>query len=163
MAQNNTSIHTTWLWHLHQPIYWPEKRSGDDHYENAWNTIQAQDAGRPHPAGQEVLRNVFGLDDRIAAYQSRPKDAINSIAGNGAGQLNLARGGVQLNYSGALMENVQSLVGNLGYNSGWYQPDRDGRAWKIFNNNAIPHMDITNFTYHHSLPPLLSDETLEME
>lgn len=162
-AQNNTSIHTTWLWHLHQPIYWPENHASSDHYENAWDTIQAQDGGRPHPV--EVVRNVFNLDDRIAAYQSRPKDAINSIAGNGSGQQNLPRAGVQLNYSGALMENVQSLAAanQLGYGSTWYQPDRDGKAWKIFGNNAIPHMDVTNFTYHHALPALLSDETLEME
>ena len=162
-AQNNTSIHTTWLWHLHQPIYWPEKRAGSDHYENGWDTIQQQDGARPHPL--EGLRGVFGLDDRIAAYQSRPKGAINAIAGSGPGELNLPRAGVQLNFSGALMENVQSLggAGQLGYSGNWYQSNRDGRAWKIFGNSVIPHMDITNFTYHHSLPPFLSDETLEME
>jgi hypothetical protein len=67
----NTSLHTTWLWHLHQPIYWPDRRDyGTDHYEAAWDTIQQQDALRPHPS-PEVLRNIFGLDDRVNAYQGR--------------------------------------------------------------------------------------------
>jgi hypothetical protein len=34
------------LWRLRQPIYWPEKRAANDHYENAWDTIQAQGGGR---------------------------------------------------------------------------------------------------------------------
>src|SRR5229473_8571305 len=48
-APAGTSVHTTWLWHLHQPIYWPDKRAGSDHYENAWDTIQAQNAQRSEP------------------------------------------------------------------------------------------------------------------
>src|SRR6478672_4286300 len=107
-AQNH-GVHTSFLWHLHQPIYWPDKRAATDHYENAWDTIQAQDGGRPHPS-PEVLRNVFGLDDRVAAYQYRPKDALSDITW-------LGHAGVQVNYSGALMENIQSLGANgqLGY------------------------------------------------
>src|SRR5437867_702048 len=63
----STNLHTTWLWHLHQPIYWPDRKaSGSDHYEAAWDTIQQQDLGRSHP-NPEVLRNIFGLDDRVNA------------------------------------------------------------------------------------------------
>jgi hypothetical protein len=105
----SNSLHTTWLWHLHQPIYWPDRRaSGDDQYEAAWDTIQQQDAGRPHPA-PEVLRNIFGLDDRRNAYQSGPRNSLANITGYG-------KAGVQISYSGALMENVQSLggAGQLG-------------------------------------------------
>ncbi|MDB6148219.1 MAG: C-terminal target protein, partial [Spartobacteria bacterium] len=158
----NHSVHTSFLWHLHQPIYWPDKRAGNDHYENAWDTIQAQNGGRAHPS-PEILTQVFGLDDRVAAYQFRPKDALNSIAGTGPGELGLAKAGVQLNYSGALMENIQSLgaAGQLQYGPNWYQPNRDGKAW--LTSGGKPHMDLTNFTSHHSLAPLLSDETLEME
>ena len=25
-APASTNLHTTWLWHLHQPIYWPDRR-----------------------------------------------------------------------------------------------------------------------------------------
>ena len=42
----------TLLWHLHQPIYWPDERNyGNDHYENAWDTIQQQDGNRHLPEG----------------------------------------------------------------------------------------------------------------
>src|SRR6059058_2431687 len=97
-----SNLHTSWLWHLHQPIYWPDhKVSTTNHYEAAWDTIQQQDLGRAHPS-PEILRNVFGLDDRVAAYQSRPRDALNNLLG-------YANAGAQMSYSGALMENVQSL------------------------------------------------------
>ena len=106
----STSVHTTWLWHLHQPIYWPDRRdSGADHYEAAWDTIQQQNAGRPHPS-PEVLTTIFGDADRVNAYQNRPHDTLDSLLG-------YANAGAQVNYSGALMENVQSLgaAGQLGY------------------------------------------------
>jgi len=154
-AQNNTSIHTSWLWHLHQPIYWPEKRAGSEHYENAWDTIQAQDAGRSHPV-EQVRGQVFDIDDRRAAYQYRPYDALASI-----GQY--LKSGAQLNYSGALMENVQSLgaAGQLGYASNWYQSNKDAKGWTTSGGKS--RLDLTNFSYHHALAPFLSDETLEME
>ena len=113
-AWGGTSLHTTWLWHLHQPVYWPDRRSyGTDHYEAAWDTIQQQDAGRQHPK-PEVLRDIFGLDDRVNAYQGRPSSAVASIGG-------YLNSGVQISYSGALMENVQSLggAGQLGYGANW--------------------------------------------
>ena len=150
-----TALHTTWLWHLHQPVYWPDKRAASEHYENAWDTIQQQDAGRPHPS-PEILRDIFGLADRVAAYQYRSRDSVNGLLG-------YANAGVQVSYSGALMENVQSLgsAGRLGYGSTWYQPNQQARGWTT--GGGKPRLDLLNFTYHHALAPLLSDETLEME
>src|SRR5664279_2321117 len=53
------NVHTTWLWHLHQPIYWPDRRNwGGDHYEAAWDTMQQQNAGRLHPS-PEVVSSIF--------------------------------------------------------------------------------------------------------
>src|ERR1041385_454677 len=118
------SLHTTWLWHLHQPVYWPDARGyGTDHYEAAWDTIQKQDAGRLHPS-PEVLRNIFGLDDRINAYQGRPKNALSSIS-------SYLKSGAQVSYSGALMENVQSLgaAGQLGYGLSWNNGNQTARGW----------------------------------
>ena len=98
----STSVHTTWLWHLHQPIYWPDCRGyGTDHYEAAWDTIQLQDAGRQHPK-PGVLRNIFGLDHRVNACQGRPSATLGAISSH-------LNSGAQVSYSGALMENVQSL------------------------------------------------------
>src|SRR5208283_3512236 len=100
---STNTVHTTWLWHLHQPIYWPDRRNyGTDHYENAWDTIQQQNAGRPHPA-PEVLSTIFGEADRVNAYQAEPGTAISGLLG-------YPNAGAQVNYSGALMENVQSLA-----------------------------------------------------
>lgn len=150
------SVHTTWLWHLHQPIYWPDRRvQGPDHYESAWDTIQRQNVGRLHPS-PEVLSQIFGLSDRVAAYQNRPHDALNSLLG-------YANAGVQVNYSGALMENVISLgqAGQLGYVPNWNSYNQQARAWATGGGHT--RMDLLNFTYHHALAPLISDETLEME
>src|SRR5205823_485450 len=48
-AQNNASIHTSWLWHLHQPIYWPEERASCDTPAIGINRIRTPKAG-PLPA-----------------------------------------------------------------------------------------------------------------
>ena len=152
----NTNVHTTWLWHLHQPIYWPDRRSsGGDHYEAAWDTVQQQNAGRPHPT-PEVLTTIFGAADRVADYQNRPHDALNSLLG-------YANAGAQMSFSGALMENVQSLGSNgqLGYAANWYSYNQQARAWTT--SGGQPRLDLVNFTYHHAIAPLLSDATLEME
>lgn len=151
-----TNLHTTWLWHLHQPIYWPDRRVwGGDHYEAAWDTIQQQNAGRPHPS-PEVLVNVFDVADRVAAYQSRPHDALSSLLG-------YANAGAQMNYSGALMENIQSLGSNnqLGYAPNWNAYNPQAHNWTT--SGGKPRLDLVNFTYHHAIAPLVSDATLEME
>ena len=129
--------------------------SGGDHYEAAWDTIQQQNGGRAHPS-PEVLNNIFGLSDRVAAYQGRPRDALNNV-------LAYPNAGAQCSYSGALMENVQSLgaAGQLGYAANWNSGNQQARGWNT--SNAKPRLDLVNFTYHHALAPLLSDETLEME
>jgi hypothetical protein len=153
---NNTSVHTTWLWHLHQPVYWPDRapnnHGGVDHYQNAWDTIQL---GNVHP-NDTSLSTVFGAGDRVAAYQGGPSSTVNGLRG-------YANAGAQVNMSGALMENVQSLAvaGQLGYGLGWNNGNTAARGWTT--SSGKPRMDLLNFTYHHSLAPLISDETLEME
>ena len=158
----NSSVHVTWHWHLHQPIYWPDHATsghGADHYENAWDTIQQQNSGRPHP-NPETLTTIFNVDDRIAAYQYGPRDSVNTI-------LTFANAGAQVSYSGALIENVQSLIGsgvcggNGCYNSGWNGANQQARGWTT--SSGYPRMDLVNFDYHHALAPLISEDTLEME
>ena len=73
----NSNVHTSWLWHLHQPIYWPDKRAANNHYENAWDTIQAQNGGRPVPS--EALTPIFSLADRVNAYQAQPRNTLQAI------------------------------------------------------------------------------------
>ena len=159
-ATTNTNVHTTWLWHLHQPIYWPDQAPANhvaDHYQNAWDTIQL---GNVHP-NDTSLSTVFGAGDRVAAYQGGPSSTLNGLRNN----INPSypNAGVQVNYSGALMENVQSLAaaGQLGYGGGWNNGNATARTWTT--SSGKPRMDLVNFTYHHALAPLVSDETLEME
>jgi len=152
----STNVCTTWLWHLHQPIYWPDRRNyGTDHYEAAWDTIQQQNAGRLHPT-PEVLSTIFGEADRVNVYQGE----IGSVVG---GLLSYPNAGAQVNYSGALMENVQSLAAasQLGYAGGWSNGFRTARSETT--SSGKPRLDLVNFTYHHAIAPLISDETLEME
>ncbi len=156
LADPNTGVHTTWLWHLHQPIYWPDRRNyGVDHYENAWDTIQQQNAGRPHPS-PEVLSTIFGEADRVNVYQGEIETTLSGLLG-------YPNAGAQVNYSGALMENVQSLAaaGQLGYGSGWSNGFQTARAWTT--SSGKPRLDLVNFTYHHAIAPLVDDQTLEME
>jgi len=160
LADPNTGVHTTWLWHLHQPIYWPDRRDyGVDHYENAWDTIQQQNAGRPHPS-PEVLSTIFGEADRVNVYQGEIESTLDGL-------LSYPNAGAQVNYSGALMENVQSLAavgwngGNGPYNNGWNDSFQTARSWTT--SSGKPRLDLVNFTYHHAIAPFLDDQTLEME
>ena len=126
-----------------------------DHYENAWDTIQQQNAGRPHPS-PEVLSTIFGEADRVNVYQGEIETTLSGLLG-------YPNAGAQVNYSGALMENVQSLAaaGQLGYGSGWNNGFQTARAWTT--SSGKPRLDLVNFTYHHAIAPLVDDQTLEME
>ena len=103
LRAGTASVHTTWLWHLHQPIYWPDRRNwGGDHYEAAWDTIQQQNAGRPHPSAGSAAQHL--RPGRPRRRLSRPSPATRSHS-----VLGYPNAGAQVSYSGALMENVQSL------------------------------------------------------
>jgi hypothetical protein len=123
--------------------------------ERAWDTIQRQDQGRNHP-NPEKLRDIFSVDDRIHAYQWRLVDSIRSIQGH-------PWSGAQVSYSGSLIENINSLgqAHALGYQSDWSSNYRNFGQDR--NGSGQHRLDIVNFTFHHSLAPLISQETFEME
>jgi hypothetical protein len=150
------NLHFTYMWHLEQPIYWPDQQaSGADRYERAWESLQHRDAGAAHP--QNDLREIFGKDDRVAVYQYRARDAINSIRG-------YAEAGAQISYSGGLIENIFSLGGasQLGYSPSWYNSLREARGWTT-NGASKPRCDIVVFPFHHPLLPLCDDSTIRKE
>jgi hypothetical protein len=154
LAEN---VHFTYLWHLEQPIYWPDRQtSGTDRYEHAWQSILRRDAGAAHPSNN--LRDIFGLDDRRAVYQYRVKDTINDLRWT-------AEAGAQISYSGGLIHNINSLgsANQLGYASNWAQNFRDARNWYTSKPNAKPRLDIVNFSFHHALLPLLEESTIRRE
>jgi hypothetical protein len=149
-------LHLTWLWHLEQPIYWPD--ANGTRYERAWQSIQRRDGGAANPAND--LRSIFGLDDRVAAYQWRPRDCVNSIRWS-------AEAGAQVSFSGGLIENIQSFAeagGQLGYGTGWFNPWRESRNWSTSaGGTSVPRMDLVQFSFHHALLPLVDDSTIRKE
>src|ERR1035441_1977995 len=55
----STNVHTSFHWHMHQPIYWPDRRDyGADHYEAAWDTRPAAEH-RPAPPPPGSVEHRF--------------------------------------------------------------------------------------------------------
>lgn len=155
-------VHTTYLWHLEQPIYWPEVSEWNSYeYQKAWesqwlkwNNGNWYTDGQQHPLNN--VQEIFSNDDRKAVYQYRAKDAVQSL-------LSLPEAGAQVNYSGCLMENVKSLAdaGQWGYGAGWQNNFVTARGWTT--PSGKPRMDITGFTMNHALSPLISDKMLRKQ
>lgn len=155
MAQQ--SLHFTYLWHLEQPIYWPDRQaSGEDRYERAWESIVRRDGGAAHPTNN--LRDIFGLPDRVAAYQGRCRDSIGAISG-------WPEAGAQISFSGGLIENIMSLgaANQLGYSPSWSSGLREARGWSTSSGAAAPRADIVIFPFHHALMPLLDESAMRKE
>ncbi|MFO0832268.1 MAG: carbohydrate-binding protein [Phycisphaerales bacterium] len=150
-------LHFTYLWHLEQPIYWPDQQAaGADRYERAWESIVRKDGGALHPTNN--LRDIFALADRVAAYQDRIRDSISAISSQ-------PEAGAQISYSGGLIENIASLgnANQLGYSPSWYAGNRTARSWLTSGANPSRRLDIVQFGFHHPLMPLLDDATLRKE
>ncbi|MBU6181305.1 MAG: hypothetical protein KGR46_00640 [Verrucomicrobia bacterium] len=130
-AQN--PIHVTYLWHMHQPIYFP--------YESV---SQTDSNGR-------FNFSVRGVHDaRTGAYGDWPKNAVQQSA-------DLPHAGVQVSFSGSLMENMDGL-----YGQGWRSHYRWGRnGLRTTRNN--PRLDLVGIAYHHSLMPLTTKEAMRMQ
>ncbi|GAB5495182.1 MAG: hypothetical protein Phyf2KO_02620 [Phycisphaerales bacterium] len=152
------SLHFTYLWHLEQPIYWPDQSrqpGAPDRYENAWESIQRKNLGEANP--ENNLVDIFSKADRVAAYQYRMRDSIDSIRW-------APEAGAQVSYSGGLIRNIESLgqAGQLGYTSSWNQPKQQARSWRTSGQNK-PRLDVVVFPFHHSLMPLLEESTQRKE
>ena len=158
VAQSNEKTHFTYLWHMEQPIYWPDRQAGTQRYERAWQSILRRDAGATNP--ENDLRGIFGLPDRVAAYQSRPRDTVSAISW-------APEAGAQVSYSGGLIANIQSFAeagGQLGYSPSWFAPWREARGWQTNAAGANkPRMDIVQFSFHHALLPLIDGDAIRKE
>ena len=145
-------LHFTYLWHLEQPIYWPDQKPGaPDRYEHAHDSLLR--AGL-HPLNN--LSEIFGSADRQAAYQHRPKDTIDDIDWH-------PEAGAQVSYSGGLIHNIRSLgsANALGYAPGWNLAFQQARVNQT--TGAKPRMEIVLFGFHHPLLPLVDDTTVRKE
>lgn len=133
-------IQIGFLWHMHQPIYYP--------YETI---LQTQTAGRFSFSVVDVHNQRFG------PYTDWPLHAIN--AGSALPHL-----GAQISFSGSLIENLNHLQ-TAGINGGmwtnWNTAYQTGVAMTTSLGN--PRLDMVGFGYHHPLMPLLDDEDIRMQ
>ncbi len=130
--KNNPPIYIAFLWHMHQPIYWP--------YESIVTT-QAQ--GR-YPY------SVFDIhNERLGPYNSWPKDAVQK--GISAGLQNF---GAQVSFTGSLIENLNNLEANGNNNFKNWKSN-----WNSIKNQKTslgnPRVDMVGFGYFHPLMGLI--------
>jgi len=139
-AHAQEQIHVGFLWHMHQPIYYP--------YESI---IQTDAANRFSFSIVDVHNQRFG------PYNPWPRNAIQ--AGLGLSHL-----GAQVSFSGSLIENLNNLEAagiNGGMWNNWSGAYKQAVGWQTALGN--PRLDMTAFGYHHPLMPLLDDEDIRMQ
>ncbi len=145
-------VHTTYLWHMHQPIYWPDRSTWyPSRYETAHETITLGHS-------ESNVFDIFNKDDRVHDYQDYPKVAIQSV-------LDLPDAGAQVSFAAALIENVTSLA-DADWNGGryaadWYSDYRAGRAWTT--SGGRPRLDQVLVAAHHPIAPLMDENALRRE
>lgn len=153
-------IYTTYLWHMDQPVYWADKskeKPESKQFVEESNRLKLSGfniypgSSISHPTNN--LEEIFSKADRVQAYQSSPRNAINSIR-------DLPNAGAQLSISGGLLDNIQSLgaKNQWGYSASWMNPYKEAIGWKTAG--GFPRLDIVSFTYDHALSPLVSERTL---
>ena len=157
IAQN---VYTTYLWHMDQPVYWADKSKDKPESKqfveesnrlklNGTNVYPGSSVS--HPTNN--LEEIFSKADRVQAYQTSPRNAINSIK-------DMPNAGAQLSISGGLLDNIQSLgaKNQWGYSANWMNNYKEAINWKTSGNLA--RLDVVNFTYDHALSPLISPRAL---
>ena len=157
-----SQVHTTYLWHMHQPTYWGDKsvsnpnrsqlvKESQDLKLSGQNTYSD---GIAHPTNN--LEEIFSLADRVNAYQYKARSAVNSIR-------QFPKAGAQITYGGSLLESINSLApsGQWGYQPNWTSNVITAKNW--LTSGGKTRLDVVNFTMHHSLSPLISEEVLKKE
>ncbi len=155
-------VHTTYLWHLQQPIYWPDQSVANLYtYQKVWESQMLKiNGGNNYPSGLDHplndLQQIFSKPDRVNVYQWEARNSINTIISH-------PDAGAQVNYGGSLIENIQSLsdAGQWGYVPNWTSWVQEAQNWST--SGGFPRMDVTAFTWHHVLSPLVSDRVLRKE
>ncbi|MDY0004111.1 MAG: hypothetical protein RBU30_22625, partial [Polyangia bacterium] len=129
-------IYITFVWHMHQPIYWP----GESLLETA-------------AAGHYSFDLVATHTDRSGPYTGWPRDAIGAARAAGLG-----RCGAQVSLTGSLMENLDVLEAAGTAFGGWKGPWQEAAAWRTDGGN--PALDLIGFGYFHPLMALVEPEDL---
>ncbi len=165
LAPAQQNLHFTYMWHMEQPIYWPDRQTTNpglgDQYERLAESLAR---GGTHPLN--TLFDIFNKDDRVAAYQFRPRDSISAFAAFPSFG-SVPEGGAQVSFSGGLIQNIQSVAGTgfIGgrYGSNWYDGYRQARSWVTTGGVAVPRCDMVLFPFHHALMPLVAESTMRKQ
>lgn len=136
-AETNPPIYIAFLWHMHQPIYWP--------YENVMTT-------QANSRYSYSVADIF--NQRIGPYTSWPSDAVWQGINAGMGHF-----GAQVSFSGSLIENLDNLeAGGNGNFSGWKWSWNNIKGQMTSLGN--PRLDLVGFGYHHPLMGLIDSEDI---
>jgi hypothetical protein len=134
-------IQVGFLWHMHQPIYYPGE-----------SITQTQAAGH-------FSFNVVDVhNQRFGPYTTWPKDAINSAQGS------LPHSGAQVSFTGSLIENLNTIEAagvNGGMWNNWDAAYKQAANWDTSLGN--PRLDLIGFGYYHPLMPLLDERDMRMQ
>lgn len=139
-GNSNPPIYIAFLWHMHQPIYFP--------YENVYST----EAAKRYPFS---VIDIF--NQRIGPYTSWPKNAVQK--GIDAGFQHF---GAQVSFSGSLIENLNNLE-NGGNNNflNWKSSWNNIRSKSTSLGN--PRLDFVAFGYFHPLMGLIDQIDIEKQ
>jgi hypothetical protein len=133
-------IQIGFLWHMHQPIYYP--------YESVMQT----DA-----AGHFSFSVVDVHNQRFGPYTTWPRDAV--LAGAGLPYL-----GASVSFTGSLIENLDAIEA-AGVNGGmWNNWDAAYDASQsLLTSGGNRRLDLVAFGYHHPLLPLLDERDARIQ
>ncbi len=125
-------IYIAFLWHMHQPIYWP------------YESLLLTDANARYSYSVVDIHN-----QRTGPYTSWPKDAVQKGINAGMGHF-----GAQVSLTGSLIENLNNLEGaGNGNFIGWKRNWNTAKSQSTSLGN--PRMDLVGFGYHHPLMGLI--------
>lgn len=141
-AQEPVPIRYGFLWHMHQPNYYPYEMVTD---------IDA--------AGYYSFSVTGVHNSRHGAYSTWPRDAVR--AGHDAGLPHL---GASVSFTGALIENLNHLR-DVGVGGGMWNNWEDGYFEGIDLQTSLGNsrLDMVAFGYHHPLAPLLDERDMRMQ
>ena len=132
-------IYISFVWHMHQPIYWPGE-----------TVVETSDAAH----WSFDVRTVH--TDRSGPYTSWPGDAVAALRAAG-----FDRGGAQVSFSGSLMENLDALeAAGRGF-AGWKDPWRTAGSWRTAGGHAA--LDLVQFGHFHPLSALIPPADLVLQ
>lgn len=136
----NPPIYIAFLWHMHQPLYWPGE------------TILETQSANYYPY------SVFDIhNQRTGPYTNWPKIAVQKGI-----DANLPHAGASVSFSGSLIENLNHLEENGNGNfSNWTS------HWNSVINQTTtlgnPRMDMIGFGYYHPLMGLIEYDDIRSQ